>query len=75
MLQEECYTLMTAISLIQRGLGGHYDGRPFLPGLVIPTYVDKVDQRPVRYGPWAEQTRWLFNLPGGVDPDCHDVST
>ena len=50
---------------------GYSDGRPFVPSLVIPTYIDKRDQRPVIY-----RTNEITSyLRGGVDLGCYDVST
>jgi hypothetical protein len=39
---------------------GCYDGRTLPPGLVIPLFVEKMEQRPVIYEPWAEKMRWVF---------------
>ncbi len=39
---------------------GCYDGRCLPPGLVIPRWVDKQDQRPILYAPWAEVMEQQF---------------
>jgi hypothetical protein len=71
MFQQECYTLITAFSSIEKDVYGYSDGRPSVPSLVIPTYVDKWDQRPVIY----RTNKIASYLRGGVDLGCYDVST
>lgn len=39
---------------------GCYDGRKLPPGLAVPLWIDKSDQKPVVYEPWAEIMRGVF---------------
>ena len=69
--QQECYTVITPFSLIEKELCGFSEGPPFVPSLAIPTYIDKWDQRPVIY----RTNKFASGLRRGVDLGCYDVST